>query len=74
MEIGAMARIMLISTGSSVVDLPQNLQHQIQEYEETFTVSTETLKKVVDHFEKELEKGLSVEGGNIVSCLAHILR
>lgn len=57
MGIGAMARIMLISTGSSVVDLPQNLQHQIQEYEETFTVSTETLKKVVDHFEKELEKG-----------------
>lgn len=44
-------------TGSSIVELPQNLQHQIQEYEETFTVGTETLKKVVDHFEKELEKG-----------------
>ncbi|ODM15870.1 Hexokinase [Aspergillus cristatus] len=51
--------------GSSVDELPQNLQHQIQEFEEAFTVSTETLKKVVDHFEKELEKGLSVEGGNI---------
>lgn len=37
--------------------MPQDLQHQIQEFEETFTVSTETLKKVVDHFEKELEKG-----------------
>lgn len=55
-------------TGSSIVELPQNLQHQIQEYEETFAVSTETLKKVVDHFEKELEKGELAYTG-LLPCL-----
>lgn len=37
--------------------MPQNLLHQIKEYEDIFTVDTATLKKVVDHFVKELEKG-----------------
>lgn len=41
-----------------MADLPQNLQEQIKEFEETFTVDTDVLKKVVDHFVKELEKGV----------------
>lgn len=83
-----------VSTGSTA-ELPQNLQAQIEEFEDVFTVDTAILKKVVDHFVKELQKGetsiipagirkrtrtqkqrlmecvtlgLSVEGGNIVSC------
>ncbi|KAI9045091.1 putative hexokinase Kxk [Aspergillus affinis] len=46
-------------------ELPQNLLQQIKELEDIFTVDTARLKQVVDHFVKELEKGLSVEGGNI---------
>ncbi|KAH8434778.1 putative hexokinase Kxk [Aspergillus melleus] len=46
-------------------ELPQNLLQQIKELEDVFTVDTARLKQVVDHFVKELEKGLSVEGGNI---------
>ncbi|KAL4896275.1 hexokinase-domain-containing protein [Aspergillus ambiguus] len=46
-------------------ELPQNLLEQIKEFEDQFTVNAATLKKVVAHFVKELEKGLTVEGGNI---------
>ncbi|RAL07587.1 putative hexokinase Kxk [Aspergillus homomorphus CBS 101889] len=53
------------SRKGSMADVPQNLLQQIKEFEEMFTVDRATLKKVVDHFVKELEKGLSVEGGNI---------
>lgn len=42
----------------SMADLPQNLQAQIKEFEEIFTVDTAVLKKVVDHFVKELKKGV----------------
>lgn len=37
--------------------MPQNLQAQIKEFEDVFTVDTAILKKVVDHFVKELQKG-----------------
>lgn len=40
-----------------MLEVPQDLLHQIKEYEDIFTVNTDTLKKVVDHFVKELEKG-----------------
>lgn len=40
-----------------MLEVPQDLLHQIKEYEDVFTVNTDTLKKVVDHFVKELEKG-----------------
>ena len=39
---------------------------QIQRLEELFTVPTEMLKKITDHFVSELEKGLTEEGGTIV--------
>ncbi|PYI29382.1 hexokinase hxk [Aspergillus indologenus CBS 114.80] len=53
------------SRKGSMADVPQNLLQHIKEFEDMFTVDRATLKKVVDHFVKELEKGLSVEGGNI---------
>ncbi|PYH88039.1 hexokinase hxk [Aspergillus ellipticus CBS 707.79] len=49
----------------SMAEVPQDLLQQIKDFEDHFTVDTATLKKIVDHFVKELEKGLSVEGGNI---------
>ncbi|PWY92934.1 hypothetical protein BO70DRAFT_384286 [Aspergillus heteromorphus CBS 117.55] len=53
------------SRKGSVADIPQDLLKQIKDFEDEFTVNSATLKKVVDHFVSELEKGLSVEGGNI---------
>ncbi|GFF43660.1 hexokinase [Aspergillus udagawae] len=53
------------SRKGSMADVPQNLLQQIKDFEDMFTVGAAKLKQVVDHFVKELEKGLSVEGGNI---------
>ena len=49
-----------------MADVPKDLLAQIKELEELFTVDQAKLKEVVNHFVKELEKGLSVEGGSIV--------
>ncbi|KAH8704745.1 putative hexokinase Kxk [Talaromyces proteolyticus] len=48
-----------------MADIPKDLLSQIKEFEEQFTVDRQKLKEIVAHFVKELEKGLSVEGGNI---------
>ncbi|KAL3471699.1 hexokinase-domain-containing protein [Aspergillus californicus] len=53
------------SRRGSMTDMPQDLLEQIKVFEEVFKVDTAKLKQIVDHFVKELEKGLSVEGGNI---------
>ncbi|KAL2011910.1 hypothetical protein VTN00DRAFT_4628 [Thermoascus crustaceus] len=53
------------SRKGSMADVPKDLLQQIKELEDLFTVDTVKLKQIVDHFVKELEKGLSVEGGNI---------
>ncbi|OGE52144.1 hypothetical protein PENARI_c011G05152 [Penicillium arizonense] len=53
------------SRKGSMQELPQNLLGPIQDFEKAFTVDTAKLKEVVNHFVKELEKGLTVEGGNI---------
>jgi hexokinase len=47
-------------------DCPPDLLAQIQRLEELFAVPTDLLHKITNHFISELEKGLSVEGGNIV--------
>lgn len=39
----------------------------IHSLEKEFTVSPEKLKEITNHFVSELEKGLSKEGGSIVS-------
>ncbi|OJJ43289.1 hypothetical protein ASPZODRAFT_1193691 [Penicilliopsis zonata CBS 506.65] len=53
------------SRKGSMTDVPKNLLQTIKDFEGQFTVDTKKLKEIVDHFVKELEKGLSVEGGNI---------
>jgi hexokinase len=50
-----------------MADMPRDLKEQIEKLEEIFVVPTKKLKEITDHFVKELEKGLSVEGGSIVS-------
>lgn len=50
-----------------MADMPRDLKEQIEKLEEIFVVPTQKLKEITDHFVKELEKGLSPEGGSIVS-------
>jgi len=50
-----------------MADVPKDLLQQIERLEKLFTVDAPMLKKVTDHFITELDKGLSVEGGSIVS-------
>lgn len=50
-----------------MADMPRDLKEQIEKLEEIFVVPTKKLKEITDHFVKELEKGLSKEGGSIVS-------
>jgi hexokinase len=46
--------------------MPSDLKTQIDKLEEQFMVPSDKLKAISDHFVKELEKGLSTEGGSIV--------
>lgn len=48
-----------------MADVPDDLLEQIKYLENVFTVDQAKLKEVTNHFVKELEKGLSVEGGSI---------
>lgn len=50
-----------------MVDAPKDLVKEIKDLEEMFTVDTAKLKQITNHFVGELERGLSVEGGDIVS-------
>ncbi|KAK3393211.1 hexokinase-domain-containing protein [Podospora didyma] len=49
----------------SFADVPQDLLKEIETLEGLFTTDTEKLKQITEQFEKELTKGLSVEGGSI---------
>ncbi|KAK9466774.1 hexokinase-domain-containing protein [Lipomyces arxii] len=53
------------SRKGSMADVPRDLLEQIAQLEMLFTVDTAKLKAVAEHFKKELEKGLSKEGGSI---------
>ncbi|KAK4691031.1 hexokinase, partial [Lecanoromycetidae sp. Uapishka_2] len=53
------------SRKGSMADVPDDLLEQIKYLEKIFTVDQAKLKEVTNHFVKELEKGLSVEGGSI---------
>lgn len=48
-----------------MTDVPRDLLEQITQLENLFTVDTEKLKKITDHFVTELDKGLSKAGGSI---------
>lgn len=46
-------------------DVPKALLDELKTLEQQFSVSPEKLRGIVDHFAKELEKGLSKTGGNV---------
>lgn len=50
-----------------MADVPKDLLQQIERLEELFVVAKEKLIAITDHFVNELAKGLSKEGGSIVS-------
>lgn len=47
--------------------LPEALAIELKKYEDWFLLEPPKLKAITDHFVRELEKGLTVEGGSIVS-------
>ncbi|RLV95541.1 Hexokinase-2 [Spathaspora sp. JA1] len=49
----------------SFTDVSQELLDELKSLETQFTVSPKKLQEIVSHFASELEKGLSVAGGNI---------
>ena len=53
----------------SMADVPTDLMDQIHRLEELFTVPQAKLKEITNQFVGELTKGLTVEGGSIVSFL-----
>lgn len=48
-----------------MADVPKDLLEEIKRLEEMFTVDTQKLKEITDHFVSELTKGLTKEGGSI---------
>lgn len=55
----------VLTISGSFADVPKDLMQQIERLEELFTVDTENLKKITEHFNSELTKGLTEEGGDI---------
>lgn len=50
-------------------EMPDHETEYLKQYEHWFIIEPEQLKRITDHFVMELERGLSKEGGSIVSCL-----
>lgn len=44
-----------------------HITHDLKQYEDWFTLEPPMLKQITSHFAKELNKGLTNEGGYIVS-------
>lgn len=55
------------SFAGSKTDFPQDLLEQVKKLEDLFTVDTQTLKKISDHFVSELAKGKVLEQVDIKS-------
>ena len=53
------------SRKGSMADVPKDLLQEIKRLEEMFTVDTQKLKQITEHFVAELTKGLTREGGSI---------
>ncbi|KAJ5180186.1 Hexokinase [Penicillium capsulatum] len=45
--------------------LPDHLTRDLKQYEDSFILDPPALKKITDHFVRELDKGLTKEGGTI---------
>jgi hexokinase len=50
-------------------DVPEQLTQPLKQYEDWFIVDGDKLKEITAHFVDELAKGLSIEGGSIVSTM-----
>lgn len=57
-------RALTIAQGSTA-DCPPNLLVQLEHFKKLFIVPTDKLKEITAHFVTELEKGLTVDGGDI---------
>lgn len=55
------------SRKGSMSEISKDILEHVHELEKEFTVDTASLKKITDHFVSELAKGLTKEGGSIVS-------
>jgi hexokinase len=53
----------------SLAQVPSDLSAQVQRLEDLFTVSTEKLKEITDHFVSELERGLASDEGDHIVCM-----
>jgi hexokinase len=49
--------------------VPEQLTQPLKQYEDWFTVDGDKLKEITAYFVDELAKGLSIEGGSIVSTM-----
>ena len=54
--------------------LPEHLTENLKQFEDWFLLEASDLKRITEHFVKELEKGLTKEGGNIVSIPVVVYR
>ncbi|KAJ5521173.1 hypothetical protein N7527_005288 [Penicillium freii] len=54
--------------------LPEALTTELKKYEDWFLLEPPKLKAITDHFARELEKGLTVEGGSIPMNVTWIMR
>lgn len=55
-----------------MADVPKDLMEHIHILDKLFTVDTQKLKDITDHFISELDKGLSKEGGSIVRMMSFL--
>ncbi|KAK3060914.1 hypothetical protein LTS18_007434, partial [Coniosporium uncinatum] len=56
-----------------LADLPEDLEKEMIELDKLFRVDTETLKKVVERFQEELQEGLDASGTNIPMNITWVL-
>lgn len=59
-------------TGVTDVVLSQDLEDAFREIKDQFTIDTEMLKNIVEHFQTELTQGLTKENQNIVRHLPRL--
>ncbi|KAJ5669348.1 Hexokinase [Penicillium macrosclerotiorum] len=55
-------------------NIPAERTRCLKQYEDWFTVETPKLKEITEHFVKELERGLTKEGGNIPMNVTWVMR
>lgn len=53
-------------TGVAEVPLPQDLEDAFRELKDQFTIDSNKLNDIVEHFQRELAEGLAKENQNIV--------